>query len=41
MRSLMVLTGASTREDIELIDYAPTWIMDDLKAVTAALRTKS
>ena len=41
MRSLMVLTGASTREDIELIDYAPTWIMDDLKAVTAALRNKS
>ena len=41
MRSLMVLTGASTREDIALIDYAPTWIMDDLKAVTAALRTKS
>jgi len=41
MRSLMVLTGASTREDIALIDYAPTWIMDDLKAVTAALRNKS
>lgn len=37
MRSLMVLTGASTREDIDLIDYAPTWIMDDLQAVTEAL----
>ncbi|OQK17075.1 haloacid dehalogenase [Methyloprofundus sedimenti] len=40
MRSLMVLTGASTREDIELIDYAPTWVMDDLQAVTEALRNR-
>lgn len=38
MRSLMVLTGASTREDIAQIDYAPTWIMDDLRLVTEALR---
>ncbi|WP_428356144.1 HAD-IIA family hydrolase [Methyloprofundus sp.] len=38
MRSLMVLTGASTQEDITNIDYAPTWIMDDLQAVTEALR---
>ena len=38
MRSLMVLTGASTREDIDELDYAPTWIMDDLQAVTGALR---
>jgi 4-nitrophenyl phosphatase len=37
MRSLMVLTGVSKREDIDLIDYAPTWIMDDLIAVTEAL----
>jgi len=37
MRSLMVLTGASKREDIALIDYAPTWIMNDLIAVTKAL----
>ncbi|NOQ13183.1 MAG: HAD-IIA family hydrolase [Methyloprofundus sp.] len=37
MRSLMVLTGASTREDIEQIDYAPTWVMPDLRAVTKAL----
>lgn len=39
MRSLMVLTGASTREDIEQLDYAPTWIMPDLQAVTEALRS--
>jgi len=38
MRSLMVLTGASTREDLEHIDYAPTWVMPDLRAVTEALR---
>ncbi len=38
MRSLMVLTGASTREDIQQIDYAPTWVMDNLRAVTDALR---
>ncbi|TXK97156.1 hypothetical protein BMR07_04005 [Methylococcaceae bacterium CS1] len=38
MRSLMVLTGASTEEGIERIDYAPTWIMQDLQAVTEALR---
>lgn len=39
MRSLMVLTGASKREDIDLIDYEPTWIMDDLIAVTEALES--
>jgi 4-nitrophenyl phosphatase len=38
MRSLMVLTGASTEEDIAQINYAPTWIMDDLRTVTEALR---
>lgn len=38
MRSLMVLTGASTEADINKIDYAPTWIMQDLRAVTEALR---
>lgn len=38
MRSLMVLTGASKREDIALLDYEPTWVMDDLIAVTKALK---
>ena len=38
MRSIMVLTGISTREDIALVDYEPTWVMDDLSAVTEALR---
>jgi len=40
MRSLMVLTGASKREDLEEIDFAPTWIMQDLQAVTKALRER-
>jgi len=41
MRSLMVLTGASKREDLEEIDFAPTWIMQDLQAVTEALRERN
>jgi 4-nitrophenyl phosphatase len=41
MRSLMVLTGASKHEDLEEIDFAPTWIMQDLQAVTEALRERS
>jgi len=40
MRSLMVLTGASKREDLQDIDFAPTWIMQDLQAVTKALRER-
>jgi len=40
MRSLMVLTGASKREDLAQIDFAPTWIMQDLQAVTQALRER-
>jgi len=38
MRSLLVLTGASQRKDLAKINYAPTWIMDDLQAMTEALR---
>ncbi|MGZ8094765.1 MAG: HAD-IIA family hydrolase [Methylosarcina sp.] len=38
IRSLMVLTGISTLEDLETVDYAPTWIMPDIRAVTDALR---
>jgi len=39
MRSIMVLTGHSKREDLNTIDYQPTWIMDDLIAVTQALQS--
>lgn len=38
MRSIMVLTGVSTRADISNVSYQPTWVMDDIKAVTQVLR---
>jgi len=41
MRSLMVLTGASKREDLKKIDFTPTWVMQDLQAVTEALRERN
>lgn len=39
IRSLMVLTGVSTEADLKTIDYQPTWIMPDIRAVTEALKT--
>lgn len=39
MRSLMVLTGISSCEDLETVDYQPTWVLDDLLAVTKAIET--
>lgn len=41
MRSLMVLTGTSKREDLQNIDFSPTWIMQDLQAATEALRERN
>ena len=38
IRSLMVLTGVSTEEDLNTIDYQPTWVMPDIRAITRALR---
>ena len=38
IRSLMVLTGVSSKDDIKTLDYQPTWVMDDLQAVTQALK---
>jgi 4-nitrophenyl phosphatase len=40
LRSLMVLTGISTREDLETSDYQPTWVMQDLCSLTQALRSQ-
>ena len=37
IRSIMVLSGISTREQVDEAGYAPTWIMDDIAAVTAVL----
>ncbi|MGZ8953522.1 MAG: HAD-IIA family hydrolase [Methylovulum sp.] len=38
IRSLMVLTGISTEEDLKASDYQPTWVMQDIQAITNALR---
>ncbi len=37
IRSLMVLTGVSTEEDLEKSDIKPTWVMADIQAFTKAL----
>jgi 4-nitrophenyl phosphatase len=37
IRSLMVLTGISNLEDLKKVDYTPTWVMPDIRAVTDAL----
>lgn len=39
IRSLMVLTGISSVADLVDSDYQPTWVLPDLAAVTAALKT--
>ena len=41
IRSVMVLTGISSMEDLETSDYQPTWVMDDIIAVTKALRDQA
>ncbi len=37
MRSILVLTGISSEKDIEDVDYQPTWVMDDIRAITEKL----
>lgn len=37
IRSILVLTGASTREHLSGLDYAPTWVMQDIREITAAI----
>lgn len=39
IRSIMVLTGVSTEDDLKEADYQPTWVMPDIRAVTKALRS--
>jgi 4-nitrophenyl phosphatase len=41
IRSLMVLTGISSEEDLSTSDYRPTWVMPDIIAVTDALRRQA
>lgn len=38
IRSVMVLTGVSSEDELEKVDYQPTWIMPDIQAVTEALK---
>ncbi len=37
MPSLLVLSGISTLEDIDAVDYSPTWVMRDIQEFTQAL----
>ena len=37
MRSIMVLTGISSLEDIDKLDYQPTWIMQDIAEISQVL----
>lgn len=37
IRSIMVLTGVSSEQDLQQVDYEPTWLLPDLPAVTEAL----
>jgi HAD superfamily hydrolase (TIGR01457 family) len=38
IRSILVLSGVSTEEELNTVGYQPTWVMPDLGAVTQALR---
>jgi 4-nitrophenyl phosphatase len=38
LRSVLVLTGVSSEKDIEDVDYQPTWILDDIRAITDELK---
>jgi 4-nitrophenyl phosphatase len=38
IRSIMVLSGVSTEKEIDEVDYRPTWVMPDIRAVAQALR---
>ncbi len=38
IRSVMVLTGISSEQDLQQIDYKPTWVMPDIRDITRALK---
>ncbi|MDP2178234.1 HAD-IIA family hydrolase [Methylicorpusculum sp.] len=37
IQSIMVLSGVSTLEDLKSSDYQPSWVMNDIRAITDAL----
>lgn len=41
IRSILVLTGVSDLAELETIDYQPTWVMQDIREITAALNNQS
>jgi 4-nitrophenyl phosphatase len=40
IRSIMVLTGISSEQDLKTSPYQPTWVMQDIRAITNALTGK-
>ncbi len=38
--SVMVLSGISTRKDIEKVDYQPNWVMKDIREITSTICAK-
>ncbi len=40
MRSILVLGGVSSKEDIRHVDYHPTWVMNDIRDITTALQSR-
>lgn len=38
IRSILVLTGISTEQELQQVDYQPTWVMEDIEEITAVLR---
>ncbi|MCQ8129151.1 HAD-IIA family hydrolase [Methylomonas rivi] len=38
IRSVLVLSGISRESDMQRLDYAPTWVMRDIRELTTALR---
>ena len=41
IRSIMVLTGISSEDDLKASDYQPTWVMPDITAITHALKNQT
>lgn len=39
IRSILVLTGISDREELAEVSYQPTWVMNDIREITTVLRT--
>lgn len=40
IKSILVLSGVSTEEELNQSDYHPTWVMSDIRDITQALQTQ-